>query len=235
MSENRTRNDYPLLEWTASSLSTYPTRFEGAFNDNFGFRALLVQWQALAKFYWLKMSPSRKVIRGREGWFYLVNSINEHRGIQRLPKATVAAWVREFQAKKTFLEARGIRYLIVIAPNKETIYPEFLPQGIRQIRKKLWLDDILEALPINSGVDILDLRAPLLEAKKFGRLYQRTDSHWTGLGLEVATNAIIARLVSKCPGLKPGKIDQSPSVAWGKKWRFGSADGTSKQFAGRSP
>jgi alginate O-acetyltransferase complex protein AlgJ len=214
--ENRKRQDYPKLDWTPQGFLTYPARFETAFNDNFGFRSLLVQWQAFAKYYWLKMSPSPQVLLGRQGWLYYKSTINEHRGIQRLPKLKIRAWMQELQAKQAFFDSRGIRYLFVVAPNKETVYPEFLPPGVQQHRKKLWLDDLLEAVPADSHFEIVDLRAPLLAAKQFGRLYHRTDSHWNALGVMVATNAILSHLSSRCPGLQPEKIERTDRVGWGK-------------------
>lgn len=75
--ENRKRQEYPKLDLTAQGLLTYPTRFEAAFNDNFGFRALLVQWQAFAKYFWLDLSPSQQVLVGvKDGFTIRVRSTN---------------------------------------------------------------------------------------------------------------------------------------------------------------
>jgi alginate O-acetyltransferase complex protein AlgJ len=201
--EKRTLQVYPQFKWNKKALLSFPARFEAAFSDRFGFRAFLVRTQALAKFYWLHMSPSSKVVLGRDGWLYLAESIDEYRGVRRLPQARIQKWLQEFKAKKVFFESRNIKYLVVIAPNKETVYPEFLPTAIQQIRNKLYIDDLMNALPADSRPSILDLREPLISAKGTGRLYLRTDSHWNQLGAAIASNAIIKRLSSWFPELQP--------------------------------
>ena len=201
--EKRTLQVYPRFKWNKKALLSFPARFEAAFNDRFGFRAFLVRTQALVKFYWLHMSPSSKVVLGRDGWLYLAESIDEYRGIRRLPRARVQKWLQEFKAKKVFFDSRNIKYLVVIAPNKETVYPEFLPTTIQQIRNKLYIDDLMKALPADTRPSILDLREPLISAKGTGRLYLQTDSHWNQLGAAIASDAITNRLSLWFPELQP--------------------------------
>jgi hypothetical protein len=201
--EKRELQVYPQFKWNKKALLSFPARFEAAFNDRFGFRAFLVRTQALAKFYWLHMSPSSKVVLGRDGWLYYSESMDEYRGIRRLPPARIQKWLQEFKAKKAFFESRNIKYLVVIAPNKETVYPEFLPTNIRQIQNKLYTDGLMDALPADFRLDILDLREPLISAKNTGRLYWKTDSHWNQLGAAHASAAIINRLSSWFPELQP--------------------------------
>jgi alginate O-acetyltransferase complex protein AlgJ len=202
LSEKRILQNYPQFAWNEKTLLSYPARFEAAFNDHFGFRALLVRAQARAKFYWLRMSPSSKVVLGRDGWLYLAESMPEYRGVKRMPRATIQLWLQEFKAKKAFLESRSIKYLVVVAPNKETVYPEFLPPYIRQIQNRLYVDDFISALPEESRLNVLDLREPLIEAKSAGRLYLKTDSHWNQLGAAVARDAVIRRLATWLPDLQ---------------------------------
>jgi hypothetical protein len=207
--EQRRLRNYPPLRWQWKALSSFPARFEAAFNDRFGGRGLLVRAQALAKFYWLQISPSPKVMMGRGGWFYLNNSITEYRGLAPLPAGRIRKWKKEFSQKQAYLKARGIRYLVVVVPNKEVIYPEFLPENVIQIRHRLYIDDLRKALPAEVRSHILDLRQTLLEAKKVGRLYLQTDSHWNQLGAAVGSDAVIARLSTWFPELR-GEKDRGP-------------------------
>lgn len=205
LAEKRRLQKYPVFKWELKAILSYPSGFEAAFNDRFGLRGLLVRSQALAKYYWLHISPSPQVILGRNGWLYLASSIDEYRGITPLRRVRIKQWHKEFRAKKAFLAARGIQYLIVVAPNKETVYPEFLPERITQLRQKLYMDDLLNSLPANPHLDVLDLREPLIQAKGIGRLYLQTDTHWNQLGAAIASDAIIDRLSSWFPELEPRK------------------------------
>ena len=200
--EKRRLQAYPQFDWDKKTLLFFPGRFEAAFNDHFGLRAFLVRTQALAKFYWLRMSPSSKVVLGRDGWLYLAETMAEYRGVKRLPRVRIQAWLEEFKAKKAFFESKNIKYLIVIAPNKETVYPEFLPTSIHQIQNKAYADDFISVVPSDSQSAVLDLREVLISAKGAGRLFWKTDSHWNQLGVALASDAIISRLATWFPELK---------------------------------
>jgi hypothetical protein len=54
-----------------------------------------------------------------------------------------------------------------------------------------------------SRVEIVDLRRPLLEAKKESLVYYRTDTHWTAFGSYVVYREIMARLSERLPNAKP--------------------------------
>jgi len=216
LTEERELAQYPAFKWDSTELFTYSSRFEAAFNDHFGFRGLLVRWQALAKYHWLHISPSSQVLVGRDGWLYLTASLREHRGVNPLAGVKINAWIQEFEAKQAFLAARGIRYLIVFAPNKETVYPEYLPESFAPVRQELWVGQLLQGLPADDKLDTLDLREPLIAAKKFGRLYHRTDSHWNQLGAGVAAQAIVNHLAPWYPELQQREIEGPIRAVWGK-------------------
>ena len=204
LSENRRKAEYPELKWDA--LDAYPTKFEAAFNDQFGFRPLLVRWHSLLKYHWLGVSPSRLVVLGKEGWLYLTSTMSEYRGKRKFSKVELSRWVADLTAKRNYLAARNIHYLLVVAPNKEGVYPEYLPDTIHRIRKSEFIDQLLAKLPPASGIEIVDLRGPLRKVKQYGPVYDRTDSHWSELGAFAATNEIVARLKKWYPELEPVPI-----------------------------
>ena len=93
--------------------------------------------------------------------------------------------------------------LVVIVPNKSTIYPEFLPSRIRKLSTATRLDQLVEHVRRSTGVPILDLRNTLIDAKKSGPLYRKTDTHWNQLGALVAYQKILDTLSCWFPSLRP--------------------------------
>lgn len=69
------------------------------------------------------------------------------------------------------------------------------------------LDRTAALLRQDPALRFVDLRAPLLEAKKHRQVYYRTDSHWNYLGAIVAYDAIM-REVQRAVG-----TDRLPSIA----------------------
>jgi hypothetical protein len=125
---------------------------------------------------------------------------------------------------KRRLEARGIDLLLVPIPGKPSIYPEKLDKGFRGQPRSPTLD-LVDALRAE-GLDVVDLFGPLLAAKASGsgELYLRRDTHWTPEGMEVAANAIAARIregglaggagTAEPPGLRYG-LAEKPVERWG--------------------
>ena len=83
------------------------------------------------------------------------------------------------------LAAKGIGYEFVIAPDKHTIYPEFMPSRFLRKPKPSQYAQTME-MARAADLPVVDLRPDLLAAKPLGQLYRRDDTHWNDLGVSVA-------------------------------------------------
>ncbi|MCS6849611.1 MAG: hypothetical protein NZ700_00400 [Gemmataceae bacterium] len=195
LSENRPVAPSPPLT-SLRDLVTFPRRYEAYFNDHFGGRHRLIRWHNLVKFHWLGMSGSSRVLVGKDGWLFY----------NPLPKSAVPLhppplsatllerWRELLEGRRRQLAGRGIHYLVVFAPDKESIYPEQLPGGGRPAAASTPLDQLLAHLRDHSATDVLDLRPCLRQAKGSGPLYLRTDTHWNGRGVYVAYDTLLRNL-----------------------------------------
>jgi len=111
-------------------------------------------------------------------------------------------WQFIFESRRDWLQRRGIRYLVVIPPDKHTIYPEYLPAGVKY-ESAPKLDQFITYMTSNASVPILDLRGALTEAKQRRRVYLLTDSHWNQYGAFVACNEIVRTMSRWNSDLKP--------------------------------
>jgi hypothetical protein len=109
------------------------------------------------------------------------------------------------EAKRDWLAAHGIPYIFVIPPNKQTIYPEHMPENFLQARGRTRLDQLMAFMQAHSDVTILDLRQPLIEAKSQDPLYYLTDTHWNSLGALIGYGEIM-RAVGQALGRDVGSV-----------------------------
>ena len=191
--EKRDRAEFP------DAKSWSPLLFEEAYNDRFGFRDSLVlghNW--ISTFLW-GVSPTKSAIIGKEGWLYYGASIDDYRGTINFTKKLSDSWREEFSAKRAFFASHHITYLVAIAPGKESIYPEYLPGHIQQIRKRSCLDQFSEAMRGPQPFDWIDLRKCLLAGKSEskGLLFLKTDTHWSDTGALLAASEIISHVKSQ--------------------------------------
>lgn len=224
--ENRDLAAAPAMALTWSAASAFPAAFTTWFQDHFAFRGRLVQWQAAFRLLVLRVSPSPTVIRGKDGWLFYADdgALDDLLNAVPLTDAELARWTVTLQHTCDALQARGIAYLFVVAPDKHAIYPEFLPDGLHGAPGPSRADQLMAHLRAHSTVPVLDLRPALLDAKRDARVYHRTDSHWNDLGALVASQQILARLHELTGGLLPALAPPPASAFYRRDGRAPGKD-----------
>ena len=113
----------------------------------------------------------------------------------------IAALARELVGRHDFLASRRIPFLIVIVPEKYSVYPEFLPQWAVPVTTPSPLDRVLAELARYPRLNVVDLREPLRAAKARERVYYRTDSHWNYVGAMIGYAEMMREAMRLVPGL----------------------------------
>jgi alginate O-acetyltransferase complex protein AlgJ len=194
--EKRRLAERPALDLKPGTLTTFPSRFEAYFNDHFGYRNLFIRrYNRIMKKYFAK-SPVPNVLIGKNNWLFFTDSnlIEDFVGVDLFTEEELETWRLNLEHKRNWLAKHGIRYLFVVAPNKQTIYPEYLPDYLQKERGQSRLQQLVAYLKTHSDVSILDLSDVLAEAKKRHRIYHMTDTHWNDRGAYTAYRAIMDRI-----------------------------------------
>ena len=125
------------------------------------------------------------VIVGKDNFFFLGNIhsrvIDKTRGTFPYTQKDIFNWASKIKTLQNWYEEQGIKFLIVIASNKHTIYHDKLPKHITYSKTGTLTDDIVQYAR-SQGVHILNLKEILREKKDDAQLYFYTDTHWTNYG-----------------------------------------------------
>lgn len=210
VSENRAAAPPPGWPTTSSAVRGLPREFDAWINDHFGFRQRLLRWNALLKVKALGVSPTPNVILGKQDWLFLGRDVyergfrvlEEHRKLDPYTADRLAEAQRILRERASWLQGRGIRYLLVIMPNKETIYPELLPDYVTRVGPLSRLDQLMGELSNDPQLRILDLRSTLLAAKRIERVYDKTGTHWNQRGAFVADRVVAEQLARWFPAVR---------------------------------
>lgn len=144
--------------------------------------------------------PARldQALIGKDGWLFLCNDSNnglgQYQGELKFTKKSLEVYVRQYGELEEYINALHMKYLMVIAPSKEFVYPEYLPDSITPSSTNTARDQFISTIQSNTSIELLDLRPVMLAQKTQGQLYYKTDSHWNYLGARVASAAIIKKL-----------------------------------------
>ncbi len=180
--------------------------------DRFGGRDALLRLHNRTLVRAFGVSPSSRVLIGRDGWLYFLGEEGDaldryYRGTLPVTDAALGAVVAELARRARFLASRRIAYVVTIAPDKHSIYPEHLPRWATPTIARSPLDRLSDAIRADGTLRYVDLRAPLRAAKADARMYYATDSHWNSLGAAVAYREIMRAVAD---ALAPRPVSVAP-------------------------
>ncbi len=206
--ENRTPALFPSRVTGLSTLSSFPSKFDAWFADRLGLRDRLLRGHQALRHFVFHSEATPTLIEGKEGWLYFGSdgSVPVMRGVSPFTQTDLEHWRADIESRRDWLRSRGIDFAFAIAPNKQTIYPEYLPDELVQLGPTR-LDQLTAYMRANSDVRFVDLRPALVAEKAQDQggdfVYYPLGSHWSWRGGWVGWNEIARSMTEKWPTLKP--------------------------------
>ncbi len=184
------------------------TGLETYYTDHFGFRKKLIRWFQNWKIGLYHDRSVYKIIIGQNRWLFWgeAQMVEHFLGLAKFTPEQLQQWQTLLEKRRDWLAQRGIQYLFVVAPDKQDIYPEELPPWLVKAApavRETKLDQFLKYMQAHSTVKILDLRQPLLVAKKIAPTYLQNDTHWNLLGGFAGAQALVETLSLQITNLSP--------------------------------
>ena len=189
------RLEFPtsLRQW-----EKFPRNFEAFFNDNFGFRTALIRLDSKVSLAFLGRLPSQQVTPGKNDWLFYTgeHSLELYQNALPLSASDLAVMKERIEGRRDRLAAKGVGYEFVIAPDKHTIYPEFMSDRYLRRPRPSQYSQTMEMAKA-AGLPVVDLRPALLAAKAHAQVYLRDDTHWNDIGVSAAMGPILAAMAPK--------------------------------------
>ena len=214
--EKRARHRKP--EFRLDGLHEYMIQYRNYYNDHFVFRNSFIRLTNLISFKLFNRSSVPMVLVGKEGWLFMSretprrDEVDYYRSVSPFSREELKQWCRTLNQRHQWLKNLGIHYLLVIVPNKSTIYPEFMPDYTRKATSRSRLDQLLEYVNSHSRVRILDIRDALKKAKSRYPVFYKSDSHWNDYGGYIGYVEIMKVLKEIKPAANIMSLDQFDMV-----------------------
>jgi len=138
---------------------------------------------------------------GKDGWLFYSGdfSIHDYQKTEPLGPKRLKDLSEILNSLNESVTRYGGVLWVIIPPDKNTIYPQYMPDQIPVIGQTSRLDQFMEYLHENTEINILDLQ-PVFEAvSQPSRLYYKTDAHWNCLGAYYASNEILTQVSALYP------------------------------------
>lgn len=210
--EKRSMHVWPAMPTDAGALASYPREVERAFGDRLGLRDVLLRWNSCVRWFVFTTSPTPICYPGENGWINYTGDalVPVLRGLRPFTRAELDAWQARLESRRDFAATWGGHYVFVVAPDKETNYPECVPERFNRVGPTR-LEQFVEHMRTHSTVEVVDLRG-VLRAERANDTaddftYVPLGSHWTGRGIYAAYREILRRLQRWHPQLMPLEIE----------------------------
>ena len=182
--------------------------FDLWFADRVGFRFPLIYAGTNFHIGLLHRPLDRHIVFGREGWMFWTDdqdtapaTMADARGKLRFKPTEVRRIDTQLRAAQERFAQCGIESGVFIAPNKQSIYGEYLINV--DANTPMTRLDVLEAnLSEVAREMIIDPRPIMREAKRAHApvyLYPKTETHWNDLGAYYGYRAILEKFANRVP------------------------------------
>ena len=191
--ENRVLAEFP--EISRENFQEYPEAIEEYINDHAAFRSQFLSLNAGINLSLFCLVDNTSVIRGKDGWYFFDNgiSVQDYRGQNLYSETELVEIVSKVLETDEYFENLGIEFAIILAPNKEEIYGEYMPTWYTRLSDVTRYDQLAGSLRELTDVPIIAPKQYFLENRD--RLwYFKTDTHWNEAGGFVAGQMLIEAL-----------------------------------------
>ncbi len=145
-----------------------------------------------------------ETIYGKDGWYFYDHdgSMEDYHGTRFFTDSQLAKIKNSLLNVQQDLASRGIEFVVMLTPNKETIYPEYMPDSYGSHASYTRIDQLYDYLKNDLRVVYPkdDLIAAKLAYPQYD-IYYRTDTHWNNIGGYLGARALARELGYSFPDL----------------------------------
>lgn len=159
------------------------------FNDHFAFRQQLVSLDSSIRGRLFGVSADDSVVVGKDGWLFYSDTLSDFTADNPMSDRELFNIANNLAMIQQFVNNNGAEFVFTIAPNKNTLYPQYMPYtytaAARKTHNAVRLEELLDARGVNY-TNLFELFDGQAEP-----MYLERDSHWNNSGALLACESIL--------------------------------------------
>ena len=161
----------------------------------FGFRPLFVRLNNQYYYSFFRKSPYPNLVIGKEQYLYERQYIRSYFGENFIGEDRIDSSIQKLDTIRAFLHERGTELVVVIAPDKASFYPEYIPDYLAR-GKTASNYDLYAAKMNGDGIRVLDANKWFREMKRDAEypLIPKEGTHWSIYGATVFADSLLGFL-----------------------------------------
>lgn len=217
VSESEKRKLSSMPRFSIENYDNYSKDFEDFYNDHMPCRDTLISLDSNLNYYLFHQVPissdSGIVIIGKDNWLFYGsqadgNPIDDYMGRNLLSEDELENLKNNCQKIQRDLQKEGSQLVIFVAPNKERMYSEFMPEQYGVPADNYRALQIINYIRKHTDIQIVYPYDELMKVKAQidDRLYYKTDTHWNNIGSYVATRVLLQELNVDIPDIYSNQL-----------------------------
>lgn len=168
--------------------------FEEMLGDHAAFRNQFMTLDAALNYRLFGTVQSSEVLLGSDEWLFYKNvsdssSLDDYQGLNAYSPEQLSQIASDLSLLQQALAGHGVQLVVLIAPNKEGIYSEYMPDSIPQLgATKAQL--LAQYLQQNTDVPVAFPQQQLRDAARTFQVYYKQDTHWNDAGALIGCQAL---------------------------------------------
>lgn len=159
-------------------------------NDNIGFRNFLVRLNNQIKFSFFNKPSARGVIIGKSNYLYEGSYIENYFGTNTQPANEIKIKMQKALMVQKQLEAKGKKLILIFAPGKGSIFPQYIPDKM-MTTKRVTNYDLHRKYATELGVNLIDFNKYFSQGKFKYPVYPKYGIHWNAYSCTMAMDSLI--------------------------------------------
>lgn len=191
--ENRYLAEKPIF--SVDNYKTYTAQYEEYFNDHLPYRNQFVRGLNLLK-YQVFHENVGQVINGKDGWLFYAgaDAVNCYKRSSSYGEDFMQEAAENLAAIKKELSEQDIQFKVLLLPNKEEVYDEYMPDYYIKPETPNRTDKLVDYILQNTDIELVYPKEEMREEKNFYQLYFKYDTHYNCLGALIAYEQVLESL-----------------------------------------
>ena len=202
--ENRPLAVFP--EISTAGWDGFLPQVDAWYTDNAPFKSDAVRLKNSFMMSLFNEVQSDDVMVGQDGWLYYKkigdgDPLRDYKGLLSFTDEELENYLGYLRSAKDNLDRQGIEFYVLVAPNKEIVYPQYIPSGIKIVSGETMTSRLGDYLA-SEGVDYFKY---LLDAERNADriTYMQTDTHWNDYGAYLGYLELLDMMGISLPECEP--------------------------------
>lgn len=192
--EKRELRELPTLE--EYTLNELPEKYTEYISDHFPLRRVIMKAASTGSYNIFGSIRSDAVVIGKKRFLFLNTMDNtspkkDYQGTNLFSDSEIARLKETAASLQAAAQTRGQKVLLMIVPNKEEVYSQYLPESYNRLNEITRRQQFCRRMQ-DAGIDVLDITEDLKSyTQTENDIYFLADTHWTGKGAYIGMAAIL--------------------------------------------